>query len=143
MALQLLPAAATAANAPQYPAGGDVPRARPAGADEHEENEDDDVTTPFGANAANLALDKAIKAAERQLLRLQAEHDEQTRRCQTLRDHHAAVKQETQMTLVRHFATTNAARAFRIPRCCCPVALLSSPLPRPNPRSHTSTIFFH
>eukprot|EP00730_Choanoeca_flexa_P001812 TRINITY_DN10794_c0_g1_i2.p1 TRINITY_DN10794_c0_g1~~TRINITY_DN10794_c0_g1_i2.p1 ORF type:complete len:996 (+),score=362.39 TRINITY_DN10794_c0_g1_i2:30-3017(+) len=60
--------------------------------------EDDDDTVPFGANAKNRQLDKEIKAAERKLLQVEADTEQQTNRVKIMDEHLKNVQQELKHT---------------------------------------------
>eukprot|EP00049_Salpingoeca_infusionum_P006175 m.102360 g.102360 ORF g.102360 m.102360 type:complete len:1027 (-) comp13219_c1_seq8:3404-6484(-) len=60
--------------------------------------EDEDETAPFGANAENRKLDKAVKEAEKKLLRVESELESHKSRVTAMQNHLKNVQQEVQST---------------------------------------------
>lgn len=65
-----------------------------------EDEDEEEETAPFAANAENRALDKAVREAERSVLRTGAEVEEQKNRVKVMTDHLGSVQQELQHTQV-------------------------------------------
>jgi molecular chaperone GrpE (heat shock protein) len=69
--------------------------------EEEDEEEEEDETAPFAANAENRKLNSLVKEGERNVLRTEAEVEEQTNRVKVMAEHLSAVQQELQHTQVR------------------------------------------